>query len=418
MESSVPRQAKGARLYLKPAEIDPRTRQIRKHSTWIVRDGAGVLSTGCDAQDREGAERVLAVYLAEKFTPNREKGRQAAAVTVAEVLALYQEEVVPNHARPGKSDERLLQLGEWWGDKTLADVTGKTCRAYTAWRVGQPWKSAKPEVTGRPARVVTAAGARRELEDLRSAINHHRAEGYCREVVEVVLPDRSEAATRWLTRSEAAHLIWTCWRHREVQNGKPTAKRPWRHIARFIIAGLYTGTRASAICTAALSVHEGSGYVDLERGVFYRRQHGRAETNKRQPPARLPPRLLAHMRRWAADRGEDTVSKNFVVEYNGSAVGEVNKGFAAAVAAAGLGPDVTPHTLRHTAATWTMQAGADIWDVAGYLGMSVATLERVYGHHHPDHQSSAIAAITSKPRREQKVSRGQGGVRNTGNETR
>ena len=36
--------------------------------------------------------------------------------------------------------------------------------------------------------MVTAAAARRELEDLRAAINHHRREGLCSEIVSVVLP--------------------------------------------------------------------------------------------------------------------------------------------------------------------------------------------------------------------------------------
>jgi len=27
-----------------------------------------------------------------------------------------------------------------------------------------------------------------------------------------------------------------------------------------------------------------------------------------------------------------------------------------------------------------------MWEAAGYLGMTVETLEEVYGHHHPDHQ--------------------------------
>ena len=37
---------------------------------------------------------------------------------------------------------------------------------------------------------------------------------------------------------------------------------------------------------------------------------------------------------------------------------------------------MSPHTLRHTAATWLMQAGADRWQAAGYLGMSVEMLRR------------------------------------------
>lgn len=393
------RTSKGARLWLKPEERDRKTGKLRKRSVWLIRDGEVSVVTGCAPDERQAAEERLAEYIAAKYKPDREKDRPAAAILVTDVLQLYAEEKAPSHARPSKTSERLVQLGEWWQGKTLGDVTGKTCREYVAWRTSQPWKSAKPEKTGKLPRLVTEAGVRRELEDLRSAINYHRREGYTREVVEVTLPPRSPAKEIWLTRSEVAALVWTCWRAREVQNGVPTAKRPWRHIARFILVALYTGSRAAAVCGLALKVTKGSGYVDLDQGVLYRRPHGRAETNKRQPSVRLPPRLQAHIKRWATDRGDDTISKVYVIEYNGKAVREVNKGFAAAVTAAGLGRKVTPHALRHTAATWMMQGGADMWDAAGYLGMSVQVLERVYGHHHPDHQQSAIDAVTAKRRK-------------------
>jgi Phage integrase family len=55
---------------------------------------------------------------------------------------------------------------------------------------------------------------------------------------------------------------------------------------------------------------------------------------------------------------------------------------------------VTPHTLRHTAATWLMQRGVPIWQAAGFLGMSAEMLERTYGHHHPDYLKGAADAIT------------------------
>jgi integrase len=51
---------------------------------------------------------------------------------------------------------------------------------------------------------------------------------------------------------------------------------------------------------------------------------------------------------------------------------------------AGLGPDVTPHTLRHTCATWKVQAGMPLWDVAGFLGMTTKMVDDVYGHHAPE----------------------------------
>src|SRR5262249_39277701 len=145
------------------------------------------------------------------------------------------------------------------------------------------------------------------------------------------------------------------------------------------------GTRHAEICSAALMPTIGRGHVDLERGVFYRRAQGARETKKRQPPVCLPDRLLAHLRRWQ----RLGIAEQAVVEWNGKPIRSVRKAFAAAVKTVGLdapGARITPHVLRHTAATWAMQGGGDLWQIAGFLGMTVEMLERVYGHHHPDYQ--------------------------------
>jgi len=49
-----------------------------------------------------------------------------------------------------------------------------------------------------------------------------------------------------------------------------------------------------------------------------------------------------------------------------------------------------------TAATWLMQLGADPWEAAGYLGMSVKVPIDTYSHHHPDYTKEASGAITRK----------------------
>jgi integrase-like protein len=59
-----------------------------------------------------------------------------------------------------------------------------------------------------------------------------------------------------------------------------------------------------------------------------------------------------------------------VIEWNREPIKAIKKAFANAVRDAGLGPDVVPHTLRHTAATWQLQAGTDPYEAAGYLGMT------------------------------------------------
>jgi integrase len=83
------------------------------------------------------------------------------------------------------------------------------------------------------------------------AINHHAKEGLHRGGVRVALPARGKARQRWLTRNEVARLLWTCWRAREVQEGLQTDKRPLRHLCRFLLLALYTGSRPGAVLRAA-----------------------------------------------------------------------------------------------------------------------------------------------------------------------
>jgi integrase len=112
-------------------------------------------------------------------------------------------------------------------------------------------------------------------------------------------------------------------------------------------------------------------------------------------PAPIPPRLLAHLRRW---QRLGLVGGHFV-EFNGKPIASVKTAFSRAVMLADLsaeGGKIVPHTLRHTAATWLMQRGVPIWQAAGYLGMSAEMLDRVYGHHSPDHLKGAANAITGK----------------------
>lgn len=70
-------------------------------------------------------------------------------------------------------------------------------------------------------------------------------------------------------------------------------------------------------------------------------------------------------------------------EWNGKLVKAIEKAFANAEA--GLGRDVTPHVLIHTAGTWLMRRRTNPWEAAGFLGVSVEMLLDRYGHHHPDH---------------------------------
>jgi integrase len=384
----VPRPSKGPRLYLRRAR--PR---IGRKAVWLIRDGQQDFATGCvgspaDKGPPTAAQQALADYIANKYRPTR-KARDIEHIDVADVLSIYLEDCGDRQADRKKFEARISRLNSFWGGRMLSDISTATCKEYVKSRGN-------------------SGGARRDLEDLRAAVGHHASENLHRAIVNVWLPPKGQPRDRWLTRSEVARLLWVCWRTREAQTRHrgpdkglkiPTDKRPLRHLARFILIGIYTGTRAGAIATASPIRAIGRSFVDLDQGIFYRLAQGKRATNKRQPPAPIPPRLLAHLRRWQ----RLGLCRSHFVEFNGKPIASVKTAFSRAVTLAGLSPGqgkIIPHTLRHTAATWLMQRGVPVWEAAGYLGMSVEILDRVYGHHSPDHLKGAADAITgkSKPR--------------------
>jgi len=380
----MPRHSKGARLWLQPARRDDHGRIIEQ-AVWCIRDGGGLKrSTGFGQGEAAEAERALADYIAAKYSAPRISNRNPAACKVADVVAIYAEEVAHKHGRPQETAARLGRILDFFGETMLADISRKACDAYVRQRGAQ-------------------AAARRELEDLRAAIRHHWEAGLCAALTPVALPDRGQARERWLTRNEAARLLWAAWRLRQRWRDRPSDRTTAQHVARFILVGLYTGTRAGAVCGAALLPTIGRGYVDLDIGVFYRRAAGAKETKKRQPPVRLPPRLLAHLRRWQRRR----LALRSVIEWNGEPVRRINKAFRSVRQAAGLGPDVVPHTLRHTAITWQAQLGVPVHEICGFFGITPDMFNRVYGHHHPDYQANAVNALSRRPTVSRQISRNQ-----------
>ena len=221
-------------------------------------------------------------------------------------------------------------LTPYWEGRTVAEVTKQTCKLYSSCRDRSP------------------NTIRRELSVLRAAINLAHADGHITRPVHVELPKLPEARKRWLKREEAAPLI----RASRTSMGR-------LHIPLFILLGLYTGRRKEALLSLRWP------QVDLLAGRIDFEIQGRKRTNKRRGVVPIPPRLLPHLKR-ARKRGTDL---GYVIHHNGKRILDIKKGFAAACARAGL-TCVTPHTLRHTAATWLMQSGTPVWEAAGFLAMS------------------------------------------------
>lgn len=298
--------------------------------------------TGCSLEHSRDAEKALSSYLAGKYRP-----APSPTPLIDDVLAAYGAEHGTHTLSRKNLGYSLGTLLKYWSGKKVEDITAKSCREYSAAR--------------------SIGGARRDLETLRAAVNYwHREYGPLSTVPTVVLPTKGQPKERWLTRGEAARLLW--------------AARRSRHLVRFMLLGLYTGSRAGVMFKLEWS------WVDFNSGIMRRRAPGAAESNKRTPPVRLGSRILSHLRRWhRLDKGEH----KYVVRYHGKPVHRIHQSWGKMVKSAGLDAAVTPHTLRHTRATWLMQEGIDPWKAAQHLGMSLKILTDVYGHHHPDFQKEA-----------------------------
>ena len=77
-------------------------------------------------------------------------------------------------------------------------------------------------------------------------------------------------------------------------------------------------------------------------------------------------------------------------------IAKERRGWNSARELAQLGDDVTPHVMKHTCITWMLQAGTPTWQVAGFTGTSEKIIQKVYGHHSPDHLNEARTAFVGR----------------------
>ncbi|BCH20158.1 site-specific integrase [Mesorhizobium sp. L-2-11] len=330
----------------------------------VIRDGSVYKRTGCLVGETESAAEKLAEYIGQKKQKPVAVERGPDHIACAAALDYYLAAKQSRDEDTSPLEGRIAFLTLFWGDKPLSAIDGETCREYAESRIHQ-------------------AAARRELEDLRAAVYMFCKEKRLNFRPYFDLPDKPVARERWLTRQEAAELLRAALRLRRAR------PKTYECLPRFILIGLYTGTRHAAILDLNWNRGPAGGWPDLDAGVLYRRGERVRETTKRRPPMRLPRRLIAHLKRWRRiDGGKGPV----IHAKGGEPIGLMRKSFDAARVEAKLGEEVTPHIMRHTRATWLMQRRVPIWDAAGSLGMTVKQMETTYGHHHPDFQQAAADA--------------------------
>jgi len=320
--------------------------------TWTVSGRSRKRTTG--TADREEAENIFADWLQSHRRPSGPSDPAEALVT--DILETYASERGPKVIGKETMANAVTVLAGLFEGKTVAEVPA-SIDAYIK------------------RRDRAAGTTRRELGVLQAAINHAHKRGRITRSVTVELPPTPPSKERWLTRQEAARLI----RATRVDS------KARFYLPLFILFGLYTGRRKEAILSLRWS------QIDLEANRIDFEIAGRERTKKQRGRVPIPPRLKPHLIR-ARRRGSDLGP---VLHINGRPIANIKKGFAAACRRAGL-EGVTPHVLRHTAATWLMQSGVSLTVASQYLAMSEVSLRRVYWHHHPDYMLEAAEAVGRK----------------------
>ena len=318
-------------------------------------DGAA-RRVSCRTSELAEARRFLAEFEAGRGSPP-----PPDAPTVREILDGYRTDRERRPCSPTLG-YNVTRLCEVLGDLPADALTGERVRHYVAARrrSGAGGAPAKHRTVVRP---LADSTIRRELLTLRAALAWAEREQWIADVPHIAAPPAGASRTRWLTREEAARLL---------------ASAGYPHVRVFIALAMYTAARAGALLELTWDrVDFAAGTIDLGAGAG----------NKHRAKVRLHD-LLRPILEDARTRS----ATDYVVEHEGRRVRDAKVGFRNATIRAGL-PGVTPHVLRHTAATWMAQRGVPLAHIAAFLGNSAATVERVYVHHHPDYLAEAMAAL-------------------------
>ena len=149
-----------------------------------------------------------------------------------------------------------------------------------------------------------------------------------------------------------------------------------------VLVGLHAGLR---IQSEALTLQKPD--VDLRRGLVTVQAAYAKNGSSRSVP-------LNAILREALGRLLQTAPGPYVfTTRDGQALKSIRTAFATARRRAGLGPDVTPHVLRHTFASKLAMAGVDLRTIQELGGWKDLTMVQRYSHLSPSHKAAAVEKI-------------------------
>jgi integrase len=342
----------------RPKLDTPNYRLVRRGSRFYVRGAWQRVSTG--TSDQRQAQIFLAQFLAGQGTPAPPKAPTVAVILDA-YLADRKQAVVPAGYLTLRTNAKAL-------NRHLADLepehlTKERIRFYRRQRVTEGYEVGPPGK--RRKKPVQDGTILRELVTLRAALHFAETEKWIKETPYIVVPSQPKPRDRWLTRDEADRLL---------------ASAQALHVKTFLAVCLYTASRASAVLQLKWD------RVDLAGGMI---DFGSVEGGKGRAIVPIADSLKPYL---AEARKAATCP--FVIEHGGEPVGSVKTGVRAAARRAEVS-GVSPHVLRHTAATWMAMKGIPIEQIARMLGHTDPRVTwRTYAKYSPDYLRDAVAALS------------------------
>jgi integrase len=309
----------------------------------------------CVIYEPSGNRRRIALKAADKF---------AATAEAAELVGHIEQRKPRQRLTVGQIVEAYLEQSEAiWKEvdrhhwKALEGTFGKLL-------AGAVTEGQCKDFAARDGRSV--GSIRKGLGILRAALRWAEKKGLIDKAPHIWLPQAPPPKDRRLSREEYAKL-------------ELAAERS-PHLGAFLAIARFTAARAGAILS-----------LRWEQVDFSQRRIslGGAGRQKKRAVVPVHPDLA-----WRLVLMREIAETGDVIEWAGKPVKSIKNAFRRAVKDAGLGKEVTPHVLRHTAASWMAEAGVPMSEIAAVLGhRDSRTTERVYARMSPEYLQKAVKAL-------------------------
>lgn len=309
----------------------------------------------CVVYYEDGTRRRIALKASDKFAAHAEASRVVGALAAVEPKGLVRiREIMDAYFAQSdaiwKGNDRYHgeAICKVFGERGVDAITPASLKAYCA------------------SQEAAVGTLRKRLSTLRAALNWAARNEIIDKAPFVWLPPAPPPRDRRLTREEFERL--------DEASRKTHHLRVWLWLAR------YTAGRAGALLSLKWD------QVDFQRRLINLGGSGRQKHRAWVP---MHPDLA-----FALIIAREASETDHVVEFGGKPVASIRKAFRRAAGKAGLGDDVTPHVLRHTAASWMAEAGVPMSEIAAVLGhRDSRTTERVYAKLSPSYLQKAVKAL-------------------------